>query len=402
MLNYTRLASWLVAFLWFSSAGASAASLTGTILPNTIEYRYVSVEEALDENYNCIIDDQEYRKAVSFWVQGTLVPIPGTSGVQIMDRDILVIVQLWVTSRRIPDCTQGSQPRPPTSSAPRIVGFEGDRIFEVGDQFTWYIDYQDPDADIVKLLLQKYRNGQWINMGSGDPGSYGKTSGRIRINFHCETPEQTTIAIQLEDAAGNQSEPYNVDLECRGSEGTPPPPPVEFGAPVVTATIVQRGTDYCEFDYCVFFRWNNPSGYVPEYVLTDSIQTLQYSLPAGVGGLGWPVGQYDPVCFQVRLLTPQGPTPWSERVCASLRGGIYFASEQLRLNLSSLQTTLQIFDLQGRLVFEDAIVSSRKLGWNMLDFTGAPVANGVYLQVITSRDDWGKVRKEIKKIAVLR
>jgi len=53
-----------------------------------------SIETALDENDNDVIDDAEMARAIELWVRGD--PVPGTGGLVIDDDKIFELIALWV------------------------------------------------------------------------------------------------------------------------------------------------------------------------------------------------------------------------------------------------------------------------------------------------------------------
>jgi len=59
--------------------------------------REMTIEEALDENNNNIIDDPEILKAITYWISGE--EVPGTDGQTIDDAKMLELLHIW-TSRR--------------------------------------------------------------------------------------------------------------------------------------------------------------------------------------------------------------------------------------------------------------------------------------------------------------
>jgi hypothetical protein len=64
--------------------------------------------------------------------------------------------------------------------------------------------------------------------------------------------------------------------------------------------------------------------------------------------------------------------------------------------------SVMIFDLSGKLVFHSGWVENG-FTWNLLDNRGQPLANGVYLYVITYRREDGTIlRSEVKKLVILR
>jgi len=64
---------------------------------------------------------------------------------------------------------------------------------------------------------------------------------------------------------------------------------------------------------------------------------------------------------------------------------------------------LQIYNLAGRKVFDSGRVTGNSLSWNLQNMAGNPVANGVYLYVVTVRTLDGRILKgEVRKIAILR
>jgi len=70
-------------------------------------------------------------------------------------------------------------------------------------------------------------------------------------------------------------------------------------------------------------------------------------------------------------------------------------------NVAAMQ--LQVFDLQGGVVFDSTMTSGRQLRWQGLDNSGRPLANGVYLYVVTTEDIHGQTeRSEIRKLSILR
>ena len=69
-------------------------------------------------------------------------------------------------------------------------------------------------------------------------------------------------------------------------------------------------------------------------------------------------------------------------------------------NVASLQ--LHVFDLRGQLVFASGVVSGNRLSWQALNNEGVPLANGVYLYVVTaSGNDGQHLRSAVKKLVVL-
>jgi len=64
---------------------------------------------------------------------------------------------------------------------------------------------------------------------------------------------------------------------------------------------------------------------------------------------------------------------------------------------------VEVYDLAGRSIFNSGFLSGRELSWDLLTADGKPVANGVYLYVITARGYDGQlVRSKVQKLVILR
>jgi hypothetical protein len=63
---------------------------------------------------------------------------------------------------------------------------------------------------------------------------------------------------------------------------------------------------------------------------------------------------------------------------------------------------VEILALSGQKVFDSGPVLGNALDWKLLNSQGQPVANGVYLYMVTVKDPSGNVTKKIGKLAVLR
>ena len=63
---------------------------------------------------------------------------------------------------------------------------------------------------------------------------------------------------------------------------------------------------------------------------------------------------------------------------------------------------VQIYDLAGREVFRSRFVDGKELVWRLTNNESLPVANGVYLYIITVKGFNELVRSEVRKLAVLR
>jgi hypothetical protein len=63
---------------------------------------------------------------------------------------------------------------------------------------------------------------------------------------------------------------------------------------------------------------------------------------------------------------------------------------------------VQIYDLQGREVYTTQFVPGSQLVWRLQSTDGHPVANGVYLAVISVKGADAIYRSAVQKIVVLR
>jgi flagellar hook assembly protein FlgD len=64
---------------------------------------------------------------------------------------------------------------------------------------------------------------------------------------------------------------------------------------------------------------------------------------------------------------------------------------------------LQIYDLSGREVFDSGRVPGHALTWKGQNAVGEPVANGIYLYVVTAQTlDGRTLKSEVRKVVILR
>jgi hypothetical protein len=82
-------------------------------------------------------------------------------------------------------------------------------------------------------------------------------------------------------------------------------------------------------------------------------------------------------------------TAYSDAVRFSAQGSV----KELRV---------EILALSGQKVFDSGPVLGNALDWKLLNSQGQPVANGVYLYMVTVKDPFGNVTKKLGKLAVLR
>jgi hypothetical protein len=82
----------------------------------------------------------------------------------------------------------------------------------------------------------------------------------------------------------------------------------------------------------------------------------------------------------------------SPELCASLPKGADVAAVKV-----------EVFNLTGRLVYASDFTDGNVLHWNGLSNAGQPLANGVYLYVLTAKARNGDVvRTKVQKLVILR
>lgn len=80
-------------------------------------------------------------------------------------------------------------------------------------------------------------------------------------------------------------------------------------------------------------------------------------------------------------------------------GAVRFAVQGA--NIATLK--VEVFQLTGQLVYESGFNEGQALNWNLLGRNGQPLANGVYLYVLTVKDAQGSIVKtKLQKLVVLR
>ena len=66
------------------------------------------------------------------------------------------------------------------------------------------------------------------------------------------------------------------------------------------------------------------------------------------------------------------------------------------------QAQVQVFDLSGNVVYDSGMSSPYALRWNLLDASGAKVANGVYLYVVRVVGANGQLVSKVSKLAIVK
>jgi hypothetical protein len=124
-----------------------------------------------------------------------------------------------------------------------------------------------------------------------------------------------------------------------------------------------------------------------EAAFTDGLQN-------GVGGCGKAI---DYIVVNVQGLSLKPTQPVSLSVKALGRAGLEISAKGL--NAESVE--LQVFDMAGQLLFSQESHSG-VLRYRGLNSAGRPLANGVYLYVITVHTVHGEILHKVQKVAVLR
>ena len=106
------------------------------------------------------------------------------------------------------------------------------------------------------------------------------------------------------------------------------------------------------------------------------------------------ISDFEPLAITDELEVVAYPNPVRDVHTATFRvmGTLAAEEEEIRV---------QIFDLSGRLVWEDAALGP-ELDWHTDSLSGDYLANGVYLYRVQVRIDGSWINQDIGKIAVLR
>jgi len=91
---------------------------------------------------------------------------------------------------------------------------------------------------------------------------------------------------------------------------------------------------------------------------------------------------------------------WAQSI--SLTVTAYSDAVRFSAQGSVKELSVEVLSLSGQKVFDSGPVLSNALDWKLLNTRGQPVANGVYLYIVTVKDPFGNVTKKLGKLAVLR
>lgn len=283
------------------------------------------------------------------------------------------------------------------------IGIPSSLILETPTE--WQLGFADPEGDVNWVQFEVLRESNWQDDGGWDPQVNGIKQGIIRVITKCRTPGTVNGRIWLRDAKGNQSQYYYYSYQCESGGGA-----IILRAYYKSECPVCVG-DYC-YDFpsvkCVTFEWqygaNNVLLFEIKSMYTDKSgysETLNQVNPV-IREYSEMLTEDKKVCVQVRAQTAQGFTNWSNKVCATVNAITPSSRWKPELSNKVVMAKVQIFTLSGKLVYATDWGDPRRLEWDLKDYRNLPIANGVYLVVITASDIHGLIHQEIKKIVVLR
>jgi pimeloyl-ACP methyl ester carboxylesterase len=296
-----------------------------------------------------------------------------------------------------------------TSGIPEVTFVQIPEFITMNTPTGWQLGFFDPDANVVKVRFEQFVSGNWQGAGEFDPGVRGQTQGKISVTTTCHKAGLVRARVSLIDETGNRSEFKEYSFSCVGDEGSR------------ITTIILRANyksecpvcvgDHC-YDFpsvkCVRFEWQYESNDVTLFEI-KSMYSDRSGYSEIINRVNPVIREYSElltedkkVCVQVRAQTSRGFTDWSNKVCATVSAITPSSRWKPELSNKIVIAKAQIFSLTGQLVYDIDFGDPQKLVWDLRDYRNLPIANGVYLVVITTTDIYGLTRREIKKIVVLR
>jgi uncharacterized protein YkwD len=181
-----------LAFLFLSISG-----LTGLA---------VTVEQAVDRNGNCIIEDQEILWAVEYWI--TSEPLPGTGGLTINDAKILELMAFWINGASVCGAPSGHAPEVTDLNIDPNPALGSDCEHGIKNYFDLIISFRDPERDVTQALIH-WADGEAadytepITAQDNAAGVYRSAGFWI-----CDYYSTMAFTVVLVDRAGNRSAPF--------------------------------------------------------------------------------------------------------------------------------------------------------------------------------------------------
>jgi uncharacterized protein YkwD len=201
-----------------------------TLVPSLTGLAAMTVEQAVDRNGSCVIEDQEILWAVEYWVTGE--PLPGTSGLTINDAKILQLVAIWVSGESV--CAT------PTDHGPLVMelgidpnpALASDSDHGIKNYFDLLIQFTDPQRDITQALIHVVWPDNYVDDYTESFPAQDSTAGVYRsVDYWTDTPGTISFTVVLVDRAGNRSQPFTKSFSVVSGGPTP-----TDHTPVITGT----------------------------------------------------------------------------------------------------------------------------------------------------------------------
>jgi hypothetical protein len=339
------------------------------------------------------------------------------------------------TTQPLPS-TGGSQPQITSITIPD----------QISNSATWTATFTDPGGDINLAKLFYWTGRQWQLVNAGwNPGVEGQTSGQIQGQVTCPSVGKIYYAVVLYDAAGQKAVKQFIANCVRSQSGTPPPvPPQEGGSPPqitgISGPNPVQGDGWWVITYQgdvtqatllygnqVKARWTpKVPGQVSIRFHCTTEWTHDYTIVLEDAAGHTVSKEFTVTCVPVsgassdQAQTPQGlvstllkwlglsgtmsqSTPPALLALRDVR--VNYKAGQLDIRITGTGigcSEVRLYMLSGQLIAEEQGMGDR-LRLRAMDTNGLPLANGVYLYIVTVRGMGGQIlTSELRKLVVLR
>ncbi|MCR4404181.1 MAG: CAP domain-containing protein [Candidatus Acetothermia bacterium] len=165
-----------------------------------------TVEQAVDRNGSCVIDDAEILWAVEYWVTGE--PVPGTGGLTISDAKILELVGLWISGESVCSAPTGHVPEVANLSIEPDPAVGSDCAHGIKNYFDLIISFRDPQRDVIQALIH-WTDGEAVDYTEAITAQDNAARVYRSVDFWiCDNYNTMAFTVVLVDRAGNRSAPF--------------------------------------------------------------------------------------------------------------------------------------------------------------------------------------------------